>query len=146
MAQEHDPGSSPSVRVGRWAAVVVAAGAASASALAVGGAAGASTSGSKVTVVKTSSGKVLSDGGTVYTLKPSSTKCTSACLVVWPAVVLPSGVKHTDGGFRCHRVQARDGDGARRRCPGDLRRQAAVPVLRRQRTRSGERQCVGRMG
>src|SRR6202453_2097453 len=66
MAQEHDPRSSASVRVGRWAAVVLAAGAASASALVVGGAAEASTPGSKVTVVKTSSGKVLSDGGTVY--------------------------------------------------------------------------------
>jgi predicted lipoprotein with Yx(FWY)xxD motif len=98
MAQEHDPRSSASVRVGRWAAVVLAAGAASASALVVGGAAGASSTGSKVTVVKTSSGKVLSDGGTVYTLKPSSTKCTSACLVVWPAVVLPSGVKHATAG------------------------------------------------
>jgi predicted lipoprotein with Yx(FWY)xxD motif len=98
MAQEHDPRSSASVRVGRWAAVVLAAGAASASALVVGGAAGASTPGSKVTIVKTSSGKVLSDGGTVYTLKPSSTKCTSACLVVWPAVVLPSGVKHATAG------------------------------------------------
>jgi predicted lipoprotein with Yx(FWY)xxD motif len=98
MAQQHDPGSSRPVRFGRWAAVVLAAGAASASALVVGGAAGASTSGTKLTIVKTSSGKVLSDGNTVYTLKPSSTKCTAACLVVWPAVVLPSGVKHATAG------------------------------------------------
>jgi predicted lipoprotein with Yx(FWY)xxD motif len=97
MALQHDPGSA-AARVGRWAAVVLAAGAASASVLAVGGAAGASSSGTKVTAVKTSGGKVLSDGNTVYTLKPSSTKCTAACLVVWPAVVLPSGVKHASAG------------------------------------------------
>jgi len=98
MAREHDPGSSRQIRVGRWAAVILAAGAASAATLAVGGAAGASTQGAKVTAVKTSKGTVLSDGTTVYTLKPSSTKCTAACLVVWPAVVLPSGVKHASAG------------------------------------------------
>lgn len=99
MAQEHDPGSSGSVKVGRWAAVVLAAGAASASALAVGGAAGAaSTQGAKLTIVKTSNGKVLSNGNTVYTLKASSTKCTTDCLTVWPPVVLRSGVKHATAG------------------------------------------------
>lgn len=98
MAQKHGPGSSGSVRIGRWAAVVLAAGAASASALAIGGAAAASTQGSKLTIVKTSNGKVLSDGNTVYTLKASSTKCTAACLKVWPAVALPSGVKHPPTG------------------------------------------------
>ena len=98
MAPEQDQGLSRSVRVGRWAAVILAAGAASASALAVGGAAGASTSGTKVTIVKTSHGKVLSDGKTVYTLKASSTPCTAACLMVWPAVVLPSGIKHASAG------------------------------------------------
>jgi predicted lipoprotein with Yx(FWY)xxD motif len=98
MALEHDPASSQSVRFGRWAAVVLAVGAMSASVLAIGGAAAASTQGAKVTAVKTSKGTVLSDGTTVYTLKPSSTKCTMACLVVWPAVVLPSGVKHASAG------------------------------------------------
>jgi len=98
MAQEHAPGSSRSVRVGRWAAVVLAAGAASASALAVSGAAGASTQSSKVTLVSTSKGKVLAAGNTVYTLKASSTPCTAACLKVWPAVTVPSGVKHAPAG------------------------------------------------
>jgi predicted lipoprotein with Yx(FWY)xxD motif len=98
MAQEHDLGSSLSVRVGRWAAVVLAAGAASASAIAVGGAAAASTPGAKVTLVSTSKGKVLADGNTVYTLKASSTPCTAACLMVWPAVVVPSGTKHAAAG------------------------------------------------
>jgi predicted lipoprotein with Yx(FWY)xxD motif len=98
MAQEHDPASSRSVRVGRWAAVVVAAGAASASALAVGGAAGASTQAAKVTLVKTSTGQVLASGNTLYTLKAGSTKCTTACLAVWPAVVLTNGAKHASAG------------------------------------------------
>jgi predicted lipoprotein with Yx(FWY)xxD motif len=98
MAQEHDEGSSRSVRVGRWAAVVLAAGAASASALAVGGAAAASTPAAKVTLVSTSKGKVLAAGNTVYTLKASSTPCTAACLMVWPAVTVPSGTKHPAAG------------------------------------------------
>lgn len=98
MDQQQDRGSSRSVRVGRWATVVLAAGAASASALAVGGAAAASTQTSKVTVVSTSKGKVLAAGNTVYTLKASSTPCTSACLVVWPAVTVPNGVKHAAAG------------------------------------------------
>jgi predicted lipoprotein with Yx(FWY)xxD motif len=95
MAQEQDQGSSRSVTVARWAAVVLATGAASA--LAVGGVAAASQS-SKVTIVKTSHGKVLAAGDTVYTLKASSTPCTAACLKIWPAVMLPSGVKHATSG------------------------------------------------
>jgi predicted lipoprotein with Yx(FWY)xxD motif len=98
MAQKHDPGSSRSVRVGRWAAVVLATGAASASALAVSGGAGASTQSSKVTLVSTSKGKVLAAGNTVYTLKASSTPCTSACLKIWPPVTVPNGVKHAAAG------------------------------------------------
>jgi predicted lipoprotein with Yx(FWY)xxD motif len=98
MAQEHDPASSPSVRVRRWAAVALAAGAASASALVVGGAAAASTPGAKLTIVSTSHGKVLSDGTTVYTLKPSSTACGTNCLKIWAAVVLPSGVQQATAG------------------------------------------------
>ncbi len=85
-------------RIGRWAAVVVAAGAASATALAADGAAGASTQGTKVTIVTTSKGKVLSAGKTVYTLKASSTPCTSLCLKIWPAVVLSGGAKHATAG------------------------------------------------
>jgi predicted lipoprotein with Yx(FWY)xxD motif len=98
MKKEQDQGSSRSVRVARWAAVVVAAGAASASALAVGGVAGAASQGSKVTIVSTSHGKVLSDGTTLYTLKPSRTSCGTKCLKIWPAVVLPSGVLTASAG------------------------------------------------
>lgn len=97
MAQEQDRGSSRSVKVGRWAAVV-AAGAASASALAVGGVAAAATQGSKVTIVSTSHGKVLSDGTTLYTLKPSRTSCGTKCLKIWPPVLLPSGVLTASAG------------------------------------------------
>ncbi len=98
MAHQQDRASSRSLRVGRLAAVVVAAGAASASALAVGGMAGAATQGSKVTIVSTSHGKVLSDGTTLYTLKPSRTSCGTNCLKIWPAVVLPSGVLTASAG------------------------------------------------
>jgi predicted lipoprotein with Yx(FWY)xxD motif len=98
MAQEHDPASPRSVAVRRWAAIALAAGAVSASALAVGGAAEASTPGAKLTIVSTSHGKVLSDGTTVYTLKPSSTACGTNCLKVWAAVLLPSGVQQATAG------------------------------------------------
>ncbi len=129
MKRENERSSTQLVRVGRWAAVVLAAGAASASTLAAGGAAGASTQGAKVTIVKTSKGQVLSDGKTVYTLKASSTPCTS----VVPEGLAGSGLDRwrqaRDRGFWCHHVQAREREGARCRSPGDVRRQAAVPVL-----------------
>ena len=37
-------------------------------------------------------------GRTVYTLKPSSTACTTACLKVWPEVLLPKGVNKATAG------------------------------------------------
>lgn len=65
----------------------------------VASAAGASTTGVTMTAVKTSGfGTVLSDGDTVYTLKPSSKPCTAQCLKIWPPVELPSGVKHATAG------------------------------------------------
>jgi predicted lipoprotein with Yx(FWY)xxD motif len=98
MERENERNLAPMTRIGRWAAVVVAAGAASATALAADSAAGASTQGTKVTIVTTSKGKVLSAGKTVYTLKASSTPCTSLCLKIWPAVVLSGGAKHASAG------------------------------------------------
>jgi predicted lipoprotein with Yx(FWY)xxD motif len=89
---------SRAARVGLWPAVVVATGAVSMSVLSFGSAAAASTHTSKITLVSTSKGKVLSDGKTVYILKPSSKPCTSACLKVWPAVTVPNGVKHVAAG------------------------------------------------
>jgi predicted lipoprotein with Yx(FWY)xxD motif len=56
---------------------------------------------SGVTVSTTKNAKVgtiLVSGKTLYTLKPSSTACTSACLKVWPALVLPAGVAKAKAG------------------------------------------------
>jgi predicted lipoprotein with Yx(FWY)xxD motif len=36
-------------------------------------------------------GTILSDGKTVYTLKPSATSCTAACHKIWIQVLLPKG-------------------------------------------------------
>lgn len=75
----------------RWAGAVVAVGGISLSVLASSEAGAASA----VTVSTTKNAKVgtvLASGKTLYTVKPSSTACTAACLKIWPALVLPSGV------------------------------------------------------
>jgi predicted lipoprotein with Yx(FWY)xxD motif len=51
---------------------------------------------SSIVLVSTSktpaAGTVLQSGGaTLYTLKASSTPCTAACLMIWPALDLPKG-------------------------------------------------------
>jgi predicted lipoprotein with Yx(FWY)xxD motif len=38
-------------------------------------------------------GSILVAGNTVYTVKPSATACTAACLKVWPPVLLPRGAE-----------------------------------------------------
>lgn len=55
--------------------------------------AGAAQAQISISAVKTPKhGTVLvTRGSTVYTLKPSSTACTSACLQIWPAVMLAQG-------------------------------------------------------
>ncbi len=69
----------------------------------VAGVAVASTShsGSSVVVstIKSSKyGTVLASGKTLYTLKASSTACTSACLNAWPELTLPKGVTKATAG------------------------------------------------
>jgi predicted lipoprotein with Yx(FWY)xxD motif len=68
----------------------------------LGGTAGAATNAAKSVVVSTAKsakfGKVLASGRTLYTLKASKTPCTAACLKVWPALVLPTGVKKATAG------------------------------------------------
>jgi predicted lipoprotein with Yx(FWY)xxD motif len=88
------PGSTLPTRVGRLVAVGAALGAVAAPVWA-GGPAGASQAKIKVSTMMTAGhGTVLdSEGKVVYTLKPSSTPCTSACLHVWPAVMLASSQK-----------------------------------------------------
>ena len=43
-------------------------------------------------------GPILVAGKTVYTLQPTKTACTSACLQEWPPVLLPNGVKKPTAG------------------------------------------------
>jgi predicted lipoprotein with Yx(FWY)xxD motif len=88
------------LRAGGMAATALAIGGLAATAV-LAGPAGATTSAAKsvaVTTVKTSKGTVLASGKTLYTLKPSSTACTTACMQVWPALVLPKGVTKAKAG------------------------------------------------
>jgi predicted lipoprotein with Yx(FWY)xxD motif len=84
------------------AVAVIAAGCGSSrsSQTATGGA--ASTSATARVVVSTSQsaahGTILVSGDTLYTLKPSQTACTSACLKVWPELLLPKGVATATAG------------------------------------------------
>jgi predicted lipoprotein with Yx(FWY)xxD motif len=43
-------------------------------------------------------GTILSDGRTVYTLKPSKTACTAACHKIWIQVLLPKGATKATAG------------------------------------------------
>jgi len=43
-------------------------------------------------------GSILVAGTTVYTLKPTKTACTAACMDEWPPVLLPHGVKKPTAG------------------------------------------------
>jgi predicted lipoprotein with Yx(FWY)xxD motif len=53
-----------------------------------------------ISTMKTAKNGTVLVGGrtTVYTLRPSSTPCTSACLKVWPAVMLARGQKEPIAG------------------------------------------------
>jgi predicted lipoprotein with Yx(FWY)xxD motif len=62
-------------------------------------------------------GTILVSGKTLYTLKPSSTACTAACLKVWPALVLPAGV-----------TKAKAGSGVTASKLGTMKRNGAVQV------------------
>jgi len=84
-------------------ALAVAIGGLTAVALSAG--AGAATSATRATTAKVVSirddaqlGRILVAGTTVYTLKPSTTGCTAACMQAWPPVLLPHGVKTPTAG------------------------------------------------
>jgi len=84
------------VRTGvRWALMVLVSGL---SVIAVIVSAGAATSTTVSSANNAKLGPILVAGKTVYTLQPSKTACTSACLKEWPAVVLPHGVKQPTAG------------------------------------------------
>ena len=81
----------------RWVGALVAVGGISLSVVAsdeAGAASGVTVSTTKNAKV----GTILVSGKTLYTLKPSSTACTAACLKVWPALVLPGGVAKAKAG------------------------------------------------
>jgi predicted lipoprotein with Yx(FWY)xxD motif len=90
------------LRGASMAAATLALGGLSLSALAVAPAGATTSRAAKAVVVKTVTvakfGKVLASGKTLYTVKPSSTACTAACLQVWPALVLPKGVTKATAG------------------------------------------------
>ncbi len=81
--------------VGRLAVAAFAVGGLAAVGVGVSSAGAATKAATKPVVVSTAKsskfGTILVSGNTVYTLKPSKTACTAACLKVWPALVLPSG-------------------------------------------------------
>ena len=82
---------------GRWTGAVVALVGLSLSVVSASPAGAA-----KAVVVSTSKnptfGTILVSGKTLYTLKPSQTSCTSQCLKIWPALVLPAGVTKAQAG------------------------------------------------
>jgi predicted lipoprotein with Yx(FWY)xxD motif len=81
----------------RWVGALVAVGGISLSVVAsseAGAASGVTVSTTKNAKV----GTILVSGKTLYTLKPSSTACTAACLKVWPALALPAGVAKAKAG------------------------------------------------
>jgi predicted lipoprotein with Yx(FWY)xxD motif len=86
----------------RYAAVAMALSGWMVLAILPGSAGAASSHASKSLVIsadKTSSfGTVLSNKTTLYTLSPSATACSTACLKIWPAVLLPKGVSAATAG------------------------------------------------
>jgi predicted lipoprotein with Yx(FWY)xxD motif len=90
------------IGIGSMAATALALGGLSLSAVAAAPAGAETGRLAKSVVVKTVNvanvGTVLASGKTLYTLKPSSTPCTAACLKIWPEFVLPQGVKKATAG------------------------------------------------
>ncbi len=84
------------------AAALLASGAMTASAFGVGAASAATRRTVAKVVISTAKnaklGTILVDGRTIYTLVPSKTACTQACLKIWPAITLPRGVKRATAG------------------------------------------------
>lgn len=88
--------STRRVRLARLAGAAVAVGGISLSLMATE--AGAATSVVVSTTKNAKMGTILVSGNTLYTLKPSKTACTAACLKIWPALVLPAGVTKAKAG------------------------------------------------
>jgi predicted lipoprotein with Yx(FWY)xxD motif len=116
LKNRQNRGSVHRAALARWAGAIVAVGGISLSVIASSEAGAASA----VTVSSTKNAKlgtILVSGKTLYTLKPSTTACTSACLKVWPALVLPTGV-----------TKAKAGSGVSAAKLGTVKRNGAVQV------------------
>ncbi len=88
--------STHSARLARLAGAVVAVGGVSLSLMATE--AGAATTVTVSTTKNAKMGTILVSGKTLYTLKPSKTACTTACLKIWPALTLPAGATKAKAG------------------------------------------------
>jgi predicted lipoprotein with Yx(FWY)xxD motif len=91
-----DRGSARIVVVARWAGAIVAASGMSLAVLA--SEADAATAVKVSTTKNAKMGTILVSGKTLYTVKPSRTACTAACLKIWPALTLPAGVTKAKAG------------------------------------------------
>ncbi|HUZ41554.1 MAG TPA: hypothetical protein VMU68_09225 [Acidimicrobiales bacterium] len=83
------------------AALLVTGGLATTVSLSVAGASAQAHSIKRVVISTFKSAKdgtILSDGRTLYTLRPSSLVCTSACHKIWIPVLLPKGVTKATAG------------------------------------------------
>lgn len=103
MEQENQNRSTTHrIRVGRVAVAAFSVGGLSASVLAVSTAGAVTSREANSVTVKTAKtakfGKILVSGKTLYTLNPSKTACTAACLKIWPELVLPAGVTKATAG------------------------------------------------
>jgi predicted lipoprotein with Yx(FWY)xxD motif len=85
------------VSLGRKTGVIVALGALFGSVL-VEGTADAASRVVVSTTKNTKLGTILVSHKTLYTLKPSKTPCSAACLKIWPALTLPKGVNKAVAG------------------------------------------------
>lgn len=95
--QPRDPISTRKLQLGRIAGAIAALGGLSGLLLA-DGTAGAATKVVVSTNHNSKYGTILVSGKTLYTLQPSKTACSTACLKVWPALMLPKGVDKATAG------------------------------------------------
>ena len=92
-----DRSSTRKVPVGRLVSAAVALGGLSGLVLA-GIPAGAASSVVVSTTKNTNFGTILVSGKALYTLKASKTACSTSCLKIWPALMLPKGVTKATAG------------------------------------------------
>jgi predicted lipoprotein with Yx(FWY)xxD motif len=98
MKQATQDGSSTrKAAVGRMVSAAVALGGLSGLVLA-DSTAGAASSVVVSTTKNTNFGTILVSGKALYTLKASKTACSTSCLKIWPALMLPKGVTKATAG------------------------------------------------